>query len=314
MIKFVNSQFDINEVKKTDIFICAFGYERRSMSLFYKMRKVILPNNIHVFVFDDYKKYQYMISPIEDVIKEIDAVIVGYDSNIEVAENIKKIVSLKKTLDDNIVVHIDYSSMPRQWYCELPFLLRKSMDNRDKLYFWYVAGEYPGDYEAYPCAGIDSFWNVIGKTSLRTAMRRVHVLGIGYDTVRTSAMLSILDPDSYIVCCAYNKENEKIGDNVQQANEQIISGAYMSIAFQIDDFSYMIAKLCEVANEFLPMGDVILVPDGPKPLIFAMSLIPQILKKPGITCLQVSRNKECYMPIDVKATDNIYGFSVKEVL
>lgn len=82
----------------------------------------------------------------------------------------------------------------------------------------------------------------------------MHVIGLSYDAVRTSAMISILDPDSYITCNAYNRDNKEISDNVRLVNEQVISRANMEISLQIDDFSFMISKLCEMANEFCHWG------------------------------------------------------------
>lgn len=313
MIKFINQEFDKRCFNKNDIFICAFGYENRSMALYKNIKSVISPNNILVFVFDDYQKYNYIINQIDEVINEKEIIIekVKYESAIEVCNNIKKMIKVKTQGKEAITVHIDYSSMPRKWYCQLPLLLRNNLREQDKVFFWYVAGTYPVNYEAYPSAGIDSF-AVLGKPSLRIGAKRMHVIGLSYDAIRTNAMISILDPDSYITCSAYDRNNKEISDNVHLINEQVISRANMEISLQIDDFSFMISKLCEIANEFLPLGDVILVPDGPKPIIFAMSMVPLLLEKPGVTCLHVSRNKEYYSAVNVDSTDNIYGFSVIE--
>ena len=199
--------------------------------------------------------------------------------------------------------------MPRRWYYKLPILLKKILRELDKVYFWYVAGKYPGNYKTYPSAGIDSF-SVFGKPSLRIGTKRTHIVGLSYDAVRTSALISILDPDSYITCNAYNKNNSEINNNVRLANTRVISMANMEVSLQIDDFFFMISKLCEIVNEFLPLGDVILVPDGPKPLIFAMSLIPLLVDKVGVICLHVSRNKEFYSAVDVEPTEIVYGFSI----
>ncbi len=313
MIRFVNQEFDKKILNEKDLFICAFGYESRSIALYKKIKSVILSSNIHAFIFDDYKKYDYMATQIDQVIEKKEAVteMARYDSALVVCNSIKNLIQSKIESEETITVHIDYSSMPRRWYYRLPQLLRKILRENDKAFFWYVAGMYPGDYEVYPSAGIDSF-TVLGKPSLRIGTKRMHVIGLSYDAVRTSAMISILDPDSYITCNAYNKENKEIGDNVRLVNEQVISRANMEISLQIDDFSFMISKLCEISNEFLPLGDVILVPDGPKPLIFAMSMVPLLLGKAGVTCLHVSRNREYYSAVNVEATDKIYGFSVIE--
>ena len=83
------------------------------------------------------------------------------------------------------------------------------------------------------------------------------------------------------------------------------------MALRLDDFSFMISKLRDLANELLSTGDVILVPDGPKPLIFAMSLIPDLLNKNGLTCLHISRNSD-FSVVDVTATGTINGFSIQK--
>lgn len=54
--------------------------------------------------------------------------------------------------------------------------------------------------------------------------------------------------------------------------------------------SGMVDKLCELVYDQMQSGQVIIIPDGPKPLIMAMSLIPDIVKKDGVTCLHISRN------------------------
>ena len=312
MIKFINQKFDKKKIKEEDIFICAFGYECRSMSLYQKVKSVVPLTNIYVFVFKDYQRYDHICSQIGYAIQEekINYEMVEYDSACYVWNQIKKIIISRKKENENIRVHIDYSSMPRRWYYKLPFALQEYLDEKDKLFFWYVSGKYPIDYEAYPSAGIDSF-SVLGKSSLRTNSKRMHVIGLSYDSIRTSAMLSILDPDAYITCKAYDKENQEISANVKLANEQIISGASMIVSLRIDDFSFMVSKLCEIANEFLTLGDVIFVPDGPKPLIFAMSIVPLLLNKPGVTCLHASRNQTCYTPVNVEPRDIAYGFLVE---
>ena len=313
MIKFINREFDKKYINRNDIFICAFGYENRSMELYKRIKEDILASNILVFVFDDYKKYTYIEDRIDDVISQenINIENVKYESAREICDSIIKMIRTKMQIEEDIAVHVDYSSMPRKWYWQLPLLLRDNLREKDKVFFWYVTGKYPINYEVYPSAGIDSF-TVLGKPSLRIGTKRMHVVGLSYDAVRTGAMISILDPDSYITCNAYNRDNRIISDNVHFVNEQVISRANMEISLQIDDFSFMISKLCEIAKEFLPLGDVIFVPDGPKPLIFAMSMIPLLLKKPGVTCLHVSRNKEYYGAINVEPMDKIYGFSVIE--
>jgi hypothetical protein len=70
-----------------------------------------------------------------------------------------------------------------------------------------------------------------------------------------------------------------------------------------------------MTREFSALGDVILVPDGPKPLVLAASLVPEFLCKPGIVSFHVRRRKtEHLSTVDVSAAGDIYGFSVNGVV
>ena len=109
-------------------------------------------------------------------------------------------------------------------------------------------------------------------------------------------------------CGAKDDEMEK---KVHEVNEHVLKQAVSSISLYTDDFSFLVARLCEVANEYLPMGDVVFVPDGPKPLIMAMSLVPQLLNKQGVVCMLVSRNLDCYEPLDVKPKKTILCFGFR---
>jgi len=307
MVEFQSVDFDIEEIKPIDIFICAIGYEGRSQHLLNRLKGKINASNILVFYFEDYKTHSH----VKAYLDSLDETIVRSEKKYGDGECVRKeiIEFINEHFDSESHVHIDYSSMPRNWYCQLP--LDSDVLKRDNVTYWYVGGKYPVSYDVYPSAGIEGY-SVIGRPSLRMKNKRLHVIGLGYDTVRTKALISILDPDMYSVCDAFEAGDKEMDDNVHLANAQIISQAISEISLQMNDFSFMVAKLCEIAVEFLPLGDVIFVPDGPKPLIMAMSLVPLILKREGISCLHVSRNNQCYEPVMVEASEFISGFAVKE--
>lgn len=308
MISIKNRAFVMDEIKDQDIFICAMGYETRSFYLWNNVFEKVFPENRYIFVFNDYNQYNEKTENIVEEIKKNDVatLIMGnYEDGLSIQTKIKTILSTKQKISEAVVLHIDYSSMPRSWYCALPFFLQDVLREKDKVIFWYVAGEYPENYETSFDAGINSF-KTFGYPSLRVEKRQ-HILSLSYDKVRTQAILSILDPDEFIACHAYDPYHKYVSDNVKNLNSNIVSQASMLISLHIDDFEFMISKLSEVALEFLPVGDVVFVPDGPKPLIFAMSLIPYYLKKLGVSCLQITRNDLLYTPVNVEPTDTIFG-------
>ena len=97
----------------------------------------------------------------------------------------------------------------------------------------------------------------------------------------------------------------------------------MNLSLNITDIEYMIAKLKGIVNEVftIAQSDIVMVPDGPKPLIFVMSMIPWLTGKTGICCLHIVRNDSIFKPYNIIARgqndcstfsdeDHIIGFSI----
>lgn len=303
-----NQIFDINKITSNDLLICAVGYEERSYFLYNKLSEIILNSNKLVINYIDYDMTTQTTAKMLEIKENNDICVVEYEYH-ETDKAVEGILNFVKerTATLKTVVHVDYTSMPRSWFCRLVFELQK-IENCI-INFWYTEGKYPDDYEQYPGAGIDEFILFSGKPTLRIK-KRFHLFGLSYDNLRTQAMISILDPESYIACYASNSNDDSIKNNLMLINQQIISQARLSVSLHVEDFESMVHKLCEIVTDFVSVGDVILVPDGPKPLIMAMSLIPDIIGIPGICCLHVTRNKKFFKPIDVTALGSIIGFSI----
>lgn len=313
MILFENADYkEINNVSNDTLFICAIGYERRSYYLLDKNYSEFNSKNALIFVFDDYINYPHTIDKVEKIQSlGFTTKIVNYDCYDEILNEIIQFIK-DNTLDNNSLnIHIDYSSMPRSWYCRIPLKIYENLRKRDNVYFWYAEGQYPDSYERFPSAGIDNFSIYSGKPSLKANNNRIHILGLGYDYIRSQAISTVVDPSFLIACYAFPLFRRDIQDNIKQVNMQLLSQAAFTLALHLDDFSFMISKLCETANELLIKGDVIFIPDGPKPLILAISLVTEILKKEGITCMHISRHSSHYSPVDVKPTESIYGFTFR---
>lgn len=303
-----NNDFDISNFEKNDLFICAIGYEERSYYLYDKLESVLSDSNKLVINYKDYEMTEKTESKMAEIKAKSGITVCEYEyhDTDSAIDYILEFVN-KRFTDKIIVVHIDYTSMPRSWFGRLALKIQEN----EKIIgtFWYTEGKYPDDYKQYPGAGIDRFVLFSGKPTLRID-KRFHVFGLSYDNLRTQAMISILDPESYIVCYASNSNDETIKRNLKSINEQIISQSRMSVSLHLEDFESMVQKLKEIVLDFVTIGDVVLVPDGPKPLIMAMSLIPNIVGIPGVSCLHVSRNKKFFKPIDVTPIDSIIGFSL----
>ena len=305
-MKICDEVFNLERLSNEDCFIATIGYEDRSTYLIESVTERLNSSNMLVFCFSDLSKHERILSKVTRLQNlGIRVEFVRYEEYEAVYSYILEFVNLER--EKKGIVYIDYSAMPRTWYSKLPVSL---MTADRKVKFLYVVGEYTQKENEYPCAGISDSYNIIGKPSLNTNSR-LHVIGVGYDSVRTMALITRLDPDAYAICSARHSEDDEMEKKVQRVNRPIIDQALFFTTLMMDDFSYMVARLCEIAYEYTKFGDVVFVPDGPKPLIMAMSLVPQITGVPGVVCIHVSRNPNGYEFVNVLPTNKVICFSLE---
>ena len=211
--------------------------------------------------------------------------------------------------DNNLIeVHVDYSCMPRIWYCNLPKLLEPILRTQDRVFFWYSIGDY-SDIAELPTAGIDDFSIFAGKATLGAAFR-THLFGLGFDRIRSQSLLSVLDPQSLVCFYAGPYGGQDYHERIEKIHSELLSQTNYECSLPLDDFHYSFSKLSAIVKEFHNYGDIILVPDGPKPLIFISSLIPLFLEESGILCFHVTRRMDSNLQItDIPPAGPILGFS-----
>lgn len=288
------------------------GYESRSSNW---MRNTLpnLPrsqsNEYLILGFDNYR--QDLNRPENDEFYRRNGleVLVPGDNNQKVFDLVKERVSacLSSSMGAPVEVHVDYSSMPRSWYCTLPFVLSEAVRPGDKIFFWYTPGSYP-DTE-YPTAGVEDFSVFSGKPSLNPKAR-THILGLGFDKIRSHAIWSVLDPANLICFYADPGTKPDYVERVRRDNLDILSCSNHIFSVDMRDFAYAYSRITGVAREFHGLGDVILVPDGPKPLILASSLVPEVFETAGVVCFHVTRRRNQQSDaVNVEACGSAYGFS-----
>lgn len=296
----------------TRLMIGVSGYESRSITWVQKTLPTFPRSERNIYLilgFDDYR--QSLNRPRNDEFYKENglSVLIPRDEGKNPLAEVKEFVTahISDSGETPVEVHIDYSSMPRSWYCNLPFLLSTEVRAQDKLFFWYTPGEYP-DAE-YPTAGVDDFKVFSGRPSLNPESR-FHFLGLGFDKIRSHAICSVLDPANLVCFYASPGTRSDYVERVKQDNKDILSDADQFFTIDMRDFAYAYSRIAGVVREFHQIGDVILVPDGPKPLILASSLVPMVLGQPGIVCFHVSRRRNPQSePVNVDSIGPAFGFS-----
>lgn len=210
--------------------------------------------------------------------------------------------------DKELEIHIDYSSMPRRWYCSLFLLLHSELQKKDSFFMWYSGGWYEGT--EFPTAGVSDIKVFSGRPTL-TPKVRTHIFGLGFDLLRAAAIFRVLDPQSLICFYAAPGVRQEYEIRVTDANRDLLAAARHEFCVAVDDFPETLSKIADVVRDSARLGDVILVPDGPKPLVLASSLIPNLFGVAGIVSLHVRRRKDLGVPwLDVKPTGQVFGFSI----
>ena len=321
-IQFTNAQCSLLN-GRIDLFVACIGYEERSCYIYKKIKSKLDSSSLLLLSVNDYERFPHSKDLIdEERERNVECCIVPYNDAESVQERIVKRVQKVISCCDDARIHIDYSSMPRNWYCKLPELLNPYLTQNSIVYFWYSEGVYPLFDDEYPTAGIKSYVLYSGKPSLLDR-KCTHFIGVGYDSIRTRGIITLLNPESVITCAANNPERSDVIKRVEAVNKEIMNESYMNLSLNITDIEYMIAKLKGIVNEVftIAQSDIVMVPDGPKPLIFVMSMIPWLTGKTGICCLHIVRNDSIFKPYNIIARgqndcstfsdeDHIIGFSI----
>lgn len=307
MMEFKNNKFEEEDIGAIDLFIACLGYEERSFFILDKIKDKLNDDALMVFTIDDYRSFD------ADIVKRIeceDCIVEKYNGDVEVQKKIVDKVACISQDNKPKRIAIDYSSMPRGWYCRIPESLEKVLNKGSEVLFWYSEGEYIEQPDFYSTVGIESYHVFSGKPSFSTTRLRTHFIGVGYDAIRTQGLISILDPEEYVICEAYNPDSPDVHESICRVNEAVIEQTSNIVSLFITDIEFMISKMKGIINEYYYAGesDVVLVPDGPKPLIFVMSMMPWIMDKAGISCLHIIRNSKEVKKNNVKAKGTVIGF------
>ncbi len=294
--------------KKPILFVFTCGYEERSLSQFLHLQNQVIPGEINYlcFSFTSYKNkgsrpkneeclVQHKISPIE--LNTTDSESVWHHLNDYFSDK----------LNGDAQVYIDYSSMPRNWYCMLAKKLVFGELGQTAVMI-YSHGKYSD--ENYPCVGYGEFYKSSGRPDIN-ATREVNIFGLGFDSIRTHGIWTFLDPQLSISIIARSPENKRHLQRVKDENPEILAASSGVYEVDIHKFDSMLASLIDLSRKYREFGDVALVPDGPKAMVIAMYLVPFYLKEKGVYCWHVGHVKpDNYEPIDIQASGEYFGFGI----
>jgi hypothetical protein len=292
------------------------GYEARSITWTARALEFAISRDRLTFYTVGFNDFQNVLSrPANDEFyKGADIEILPWGSSRESAYLVKCAEELSRIFDaretESIEIHVDYSCMPRRWYCALPEIIAPHLQPKDRAFFWYT----PGKYEAtsYPTAGTSDFVVFSGRPTLSSSSR-THLFGLGFDRIRSQAIWSVLDPHNLVCFYADPAADPSYVDRVERDNREALNAAAYTFKVPFNDFVTTYSKLVSMVSQFRSTGDVVIVPDGPKPLVLASSIVPMCMDHPaGVVCFHVrKRQTENFTPVDVPDLGEPVGFSFR---
>ena len=290
------------------LWLLASGYESRATFLARKLRKSPAVEKLAFLVlgFADYRSEDARIAndnfyagahmPM--------SLISSSDHHSVVAVVYHRIEELCAASKKPVLLNVDYSCLPRAWYCSLAKRLLEDRTLRFRARFWYAAGLYSSD--EFPTAGVSDFQVFSGKPSLVAEMR-THLFGLGFDRARSHAIWSVLDPQRLVCYYAKPGTSAEYDSRVEVDNVDVLRSSDARFIVPIADFLSIFSTIRSKVIQYTRFGDVVLVPDGPKPLVMASSLIPLTIEEKGVSCFHV-RRRRVGRPLDVPAHGDVYGF------
>ena len=302
---------DLHDLTNTkfDLGIFCSGYERRS-----SYYCDLLPRNqfekIVILGFSSYQDHptrQKNDSVFMDKYGESPMIVPAGD-NIFVPANISHVINFKG--HDTFKIFVDYSSMSRNWYSQLLFLFKYLAIEKNKeleVYFAYTGGMWA---HTSVHRTINSIYAIPGCEGVPITTRpTLALLGLGYDSLATFAVLDKLEPSSVIAFYAEDPLTPDSPERVLNENKMLCE----SIDIEMINLDYL-----NVENAFRVLSEIVhyyiseewsinLIPLGPKTHTLACILLSQ--RYPEISCLYVDGKTS--VPLDIESSGDGCIFKIE---
>jgi len=291
--------------KQYDIAIFASGYESRCVHL----ARLINPQNItHTLVFGFVEQKtapkraendQYFINNWG-----LDPILISRDDEKRIYENLSFLTS---SIDRPVNLLIDYSSMSRLWYTAVLNWARLAIPDKEiNIDFAYTLGRYQMEKSPMVIRDMMSLPGCEGRAFRHK--ESLAIFGLGFFGFAALTVLDRLEVDSVFTFYALHEPSDEYVDRTISINADLINNpktiANFGLPLASVENSYR--SLANLISPYRSVGEITLVPMGPKPHVLASILVAMRFKE--VTCLRISGDIESN---DVIAIDEIVVTQVK---
>lgn len=227
------------EKQRRRLIVCGSGYESRASYWASRVVTTVKANSeceCRAFGFTDRKNDGFR-QQTDELFSTLGFAMTEFpsDDNQGIAESIaNEIRAMQKfSSRSDVEVHIDYSSMPRRWYCAIFGAAHEQLRKRDTLFMWYSGGIYEG--EEFPTAGVSDISLFSGQPTIMPKVR-THIFGLGFDRIRASAIFRVLDPQNLV--CFYGEPGvrHEYVQRVRSDNRDLLAAARYEFSVPVNNF------------------------------------------------------------------------------
>lgn len=210
-----------------------------------------------------------------------------------------------KSLSNKASILIDYTSMPRQVYCDIINVVRtiKKPEQEISLTFFYAHGRHESSYKP---AIIGDIYCLRGcEASISSFDRTIAVVGLGFDDGAPLRILESVEPNEVFCLYAYPAAIDGYEKVAIDKNQSIITFSATSerkiIPSPLSSISDTYSTLYELVSPYLSNTNITLLPFGPKPHVLASILLSMSHKR--VSCMYADSLRST--PSSVPATGEV---------
>lgn len=296
-IRVLDSDLDAVAANQYDVCLFASGYESRCIYVPGLIRDYSITQPL-VFGFTEEAKCENRIRH-DQFFKDVwnsDPIPLSGDDEKPIYEHLDQCT---KSIEREIRILIDYSSMSRLWYTAVLNWARFAASGRYVMIdFIYAMGQYDEEKKPFVIRDMVSIPGCEGRAyRLRES---VAVFGLGFHGLAALCVLDHLEADTVYAFLASPGSSEDYVKKTREINSEIIKSRKTKALLELPLASVESAyrSLAEMIAPHRPDGEITLVPMGPKPHVLASILVA--MRFPEVACLRVTSNSN---RVDVKATE-----------
>ncbi|WP_156478829.1 hypothetical protein [Alcanivorax sp. NBRC 102028] len=269
--KFLISDISLSEItsKKYDYAFFFSGYEERCAHLSSLLNFDKIKETISIRKTEKNSSSEYLDS--DSFTNKAIKLNFSDFKNMDFAIKIAKILQKKQ---NKISILVDYSSMPRQVYCDI-INVAKTLENSVEIDFFYAHGTHEHYYkpaivgDMYCLRGCESFISTLDRT--------IAIVGLGFDDGAALRILESVEPNEVYCLYAHPAAIDGYETMAIEKNKSIIrfsaTRAQNIIPAPISSVSDTYSTLYELTSPYLSNSNITILPFGPKPHVLASILI-----------------------------------------